>query len=109
MVAGIDHVRILPASASDDFTLQPATLAAAMDEDMAAGLIPCFVCTTIGTTSSCAVDPVGPLSQLARARGAWTHVDAAYAGSASILPEMDQHFQVQLLPDTCRLWHATYT
>lgn len=98
MVAGMDHVRILQASPADGYALSPAALAAAMDADLAAGRLPCFVCATIGTTSSCAVDPVGDLGEVARARGAscrpWLHVDAAYAGSASILPEMDEHFKV---------------
>jgi aromatic-L-amino-acid decarboxylase len=35
-----------------------------------------------------AVDPVATIAPLARARGAWVHVDAALAGSALILPEM---------------------
>jgi aromatic-L-amino-acid decarboxylase len=64
-----------------DGALDPAALRAAIEEDRAAGRVPCFVCATIGTTSSGAVDPLTPLP------GVWLHVDAAWAGSACICPE----------------------
>jgi hypothetical protein len=49
--------------------MQPEVLEEAIAKDLAAGLIPCFVLSTIGTTSSCAVDPVGPLAVVARKHG----------------------------------------
>ncbi|PNW88416.1 hypothetical protein CHLRE_01g028423v5 [Chlamydomonas reinhardtii] len=92
MIVGIDHVRLLPASPQHDWALQPQALQAAIEADVAAGLIPCFVMATIGTTSSCAVDPVAQLAAAAAGSGAWFHVDAAYAGSAALLPEQRHHF-----------------
>lgn len=65
MVAGIDHVRVLPATSATCYALQPEDLDRAMAEDAAAGLVPCYAMATIGTTSSCAVDPVGLLGQVA--------------------------------------------
>ncbi|KAG2493805.1 hypothetical protein HYH03_008024 [Edaphochlamys debaryana] len=91
-IVGIDHVRVLPASEAHDWALQPEALRAAMEEDVKAGLIPCFLQVSIGTTSSCAVDPVGGLAAVANEYGVWTHVDAAYAGSAALLPEAREHF-----------------
>ncbi len=37
-----------------------------LKEDLDAGLLPCFVCASIGTTSSCAVDPVAELAEVAK-------------------------------------------
>lgn len=62
-----------------------------MLSDLAIGLIPLFLCATIGTTSSTAVDPVGPLSNVAKRYGVWVHIDAAQAGCACICPEC-RHF-----------------
>jgi aromatic-L-amino-acid decarboxylase len=49
------------------------------------------VCSAIGTTGTTAVDPVRSIGEIARNHGMWHHVDAAYAGSAMILPEMRHH------------------
>nr|KJB73040.1 hypothetical protein B456_011G211000 [Gossypium raimondii] len=50
-----------------------------------------FLCATIGTTSTTAVDPIRSLSEVTKEYGMWIHVDAAYAGSACICPEY-RHF-----------------
>ncbi|MQM06824.1 hypothetical protein Taro_039653, partial [Colocasia esculenta] len=92
-IAGIPscNVRILPTRREDDFGLSPETLRAAMKADAEAGLVPTYVCATVGTTSSTAVDPVGAVSEVAAGHGAWVHVDAAYAGSACLCPEFRHH------------------
>jgi aromatic-L-amino-acid decarboxylase len=73
------------------FAMRPELLAAAMREDAAAGRTPFFVCATVGTTSSTAVDPLPPIAEAIAhhggAAGAWLHVDAAHSGSACICPE----------------------
>jgi aromatic-L-amino-acid decarboxylase len=46
------------------------------------------VVATVGTTSSTAVDPVPEIADLCEAAGAWLHVDAAYAGSSWVCPEL---------------------
>jgi len=48
----------------------------------------CALVATIGTTSSAAVDPVPTLADLCADAGVWLHVDAAYAGSAAVCPEL---------------------
>jgi aromatic-L-amino-acid decarboxylase len=84
------HLRSLGTDA--DYALRPDLLEKALREDLEAGRRPFFVCATLGTTSSGAMDPLGPLGEvLARtgftASGGWLHVDAAWAGSALVCPE----------------------
>eukprot|EP00903_Cladosiphon_okamuranus_P005441 g5426.t1 len=85
------------------YTLDAGALADAMREDMAAGLTPIFVSANVGSTNTCAVDPVRSLGEACRSfwmeerkddDGSgedrlvpWLHVDAAYAGSAAVCQE----------------------
>jgi aromatic-L-amino-acid/L-tryptophan decarboxylase len=69
------------------FAMRPDALAAAIEADLSAGVRPVCVVATVGTTSSTAVDPLGPIGEICARHGAWLHVDASYAGSAAILPE----------------------
>ncbi|KAM3749855.1 hypothetical protein ACB098_05G217200 [Castanea mollissima] len=55
--------------------------------DVEAGLVPFFLCATVGTTSTNAIDPIGPLCAVAKDFNIWVHADAAYAGSACICPK----------------------
>lgn len=71
MIAGIEHLRLVPARAANGYALDPADLEAAMAEDEAGGLVPFFHTALIGTTSSAAVDPVSALAAVAAKRGAW--------------------------------------
>jgi aromatic-L-amino-acid decarboxylase len=48
----------------------------------------CALVATVGTTSTTAVDPVPELAAACSEAGAWLHVDAAYAGSAWVCPEL---------------------
>jgi tyrosine decarboxylase len=91
-IAGIhrDSCRVVATYRDDMFALSPAELRAAMQADVDAGLVPLFLCATIGTTQTTAVDPIGELCAVAAAHGVWVHVDAAYAGSALVCPEF-QH------------------
>ncbi|HEY2930199.1 MAG TPA: pyridoxal-dependent decarboxylase [Acidobacteriota bacterium] len=58
-----------------------------IETDISAGLRPCAITATTGTTISTALDPLEPISRIAQKYGVWLHVDAAMAGSAMILPE----------------------
>ncbi len=69
------------------FAMRPDALHAAIAEDIAAGRKPICVVAAIGTTGTGAVDPVPAIAEICRAHGLWLHVDAAWAGSAFILPE----------------------
>ena len=48
----------------------------------------CAVVATIGTTSTSSVDPVPAIAGACEREGVWLHVDAAYAGSAAVCPEL---------------------
>jgi aromatic-L-amino-acid decarboxylase len=84
-VAGIRHVRLI--DVDERFALRPESLEAAIERDLAAGLVPAVVTSAIGTTATAAVDPVREVATIARRHALWHHVDAAYAGSAMICPE----------------------
>ncbi|KAM7420385.1 hypothetical protein PAMA_014892 [Pampus argenteus] len=58
-----------------------------VEEDKAAGLIPFYLCATLGTTPSCAFDHITELGPICNKENMWMHIDAAYAGSAFICPE----------------------
>ncbi|XP_047111788.1 aromatic-L-amino-acid decarboxylase-like [Schistocerca piceifrons] len=61
----------------------------AMEKDEHNGLMPCFVCATLGTQTTCAFDNLHEIAMECRRKTAvWLHVDATYAGNALICPEM---------------------
>ncbi|MBA2627645.1 MAG: aminotransferase class V-fold PLP-dependent enzyme [Gemmatimonadales bacterium] len=82
---GLENLRLVPVDST--WALDPARLAALMAADVADGCIPACVIATVGTTSSTGLDPIRAIGEICRQHGAWLHVDAAYAGSAAILPE----------------------
>jgi aromatic-L-amino-acid decarboxylase len=86
-IAGIgrDNLRLIPTDAS--FAMDANALARAMQNDRDAGLTPFFVCATVGTTSSNAVDPLTKIGPICQRFGAWLHVDSAMSGSAALCPE----------------------
>nr|WGU11341.1 tyrosine decarboxylase 2 [Crinum x powellii] len=88
-IAGIypENFRVLNADHSSNYAFVPEMLADAISNDLSADLIPFFLCATVGTTSSAAVDPLSELGKISKANRMWFHVDAAYAGSACICPE----------------------
>jgi len=51
------------------------------------------VVATVGTTSTTSVDPVAAVVEACRSAGVWVHVDAAYAGSAMVCPELRWAFE----------------
>ncbi|KAK0580205.1 hypothetical protein LWI29_037968 [Acer saccharum] len=92
-IAGINpkNFRAIKTSKSSSFCLSPDSLQETIGSDIEDGLIPLFLCATIGTTGITAVDPLQQLGDVAKRYGIWVHIDAAYAGSACICPEF-RHF-----------------
>jgi aromatic-L-amino-acid decarboxylase len=86
MGIGQDGLRKVPADGS--FRMDVAALARAVAEDRAAGWTPFAVTATVGSTSTTSIDPVPEIADLCRREKLWLHVDAAYAGSAAVAPEL---------------------
>jgi aromatic-L-amino-acid decarboxylase len=88
---GADNVRHVAVDA--DFAIRPDALRAAIEKDRAAGMRPCAIVASVGTTTTTAVDPLKAIGAVAKEFGIWLHVDAAMAGSAMILPECRWMFE----------------
>jgi len=82
---GRKNFRRIPTDAR--FSLIPEKLEEALVRDKDAGLVPACVMATVGTTSSGAIDPLRAVGEICRKYGVWFHVDAAWAGTAALLPE----------------------
>lgn len=87
LTLGLGKAGVRKIPVDDAFRMDPAALAAAVREDRAAGWLPFAVSATVGTTSTTSVDPIPEVAAICAREGLWLHVDAAYAGSAAIVPE----------------------
>lgn len=75
-------------------SLRKETLIDAMEKDKANGLVPFFVSTILGSTSSCSFDNLQEIGPVCKAEPCtWLHVDAAYAGNAFICPELKHYLK----------------
>jgi len=84
-------LRQIPSDA--EFRMDAAALARAIGEDRRAGFLPFCVVATVGTTSTSSVDPVPEIAEVCERERLWLHVDAAYAGSAAVVPELQHHLR----------------
>src|ERR1700751_5199797 len=91
-IAGLGAANLRAIPVDENFALRPDALARQIAEDQSAGRIPCFVCATVGTTSSNAIDPVAEIARICREQKLWLHVDAAMSGTAALCPEF-RHIQ----------------
>ncbi len=82
---GRDNLRLI--EVDDEFAMDPEKLRQAIRADRGAGKTPAFVCATVGTTSSGAIDPVPAIGAICREERLWLHVDAAMSGTAALCPE----------------------
>jgi aromatic-L-amino-acid/L-tryptophan decarboxylase len=82
---GRSNLRLVPFDG--EYAMRPDALEEAVRADLAAGVRPCAIVATVGTTATTALDPVRGIAAVAQRHGIWLHVDAAMAGSAMILPE----------------------
>jgi aromatic-L-amino-acid decarboxylase len=86
-IAGIGKHNLRSIAVDNKFAMRPSELRRAIEKDINEGLTPAFVCATVGTTSSTALDPLTEIGSICSEFGIWLHVDAAMAGSAAICPE----------------------
>ena len=87
VVCGIGRKNLVKIGVDEQLRMKPGELEARIREDLEAGLKPCAVVVAIGTTGTVAVDPLKEVGDICKKYGIWLHVDAAYAGTALLLPE----------------------
>ncbi|HEX3107562.1 MAG TPA: pyridoxal-dependent decarboxylase, partial [Thermoanaerobaculia bacterium] len=87
LALGVGADGVIKIESDDAFRMKPEALEAALARDRAAGALPMAIVATAGTTSTASVDPVRRIGEIAAREKVWFHVDAAYAGSATICPE----------------------
>jgi len=92
IAAGLGRTTVRRIRSDSNFRMDPSALDAAIEQDLAGGARPMMIAATLGTTSTASMDPVSEIASIAARWGAWLHVDAAYAGSAAILPEVRDAF-----------------
>jgi aromatic-L-amino-acid decarboxylase len=87
-IAGLGDQQMRSVADDRAYRMRPDDLATRIAADRAVGATPCLVAATVGTTSSTAIDPVKEIGEICKREGVWLHVDAAYAGSAAVCPEL---------------------
>lgn len=92
IAAGIGLAGIRRIPSDGDFRMDPQALRNQLGADRSSGDLPVLVCATLGTTSTASVDPVAEIAGICAEHGVWLHVDAAYAGPAAALPELEPLF-----------------
>ncbi len=91
--AGIGREAVQLIATDGGGRMNPAFLAAAIDADRTAGDVPVFVAATAGTTNAGMIDPLEDCEAIARAKGLWFHVDAAWGGAGLMSPRSAVHLK----------------
>jgi aromatic-L-amino-acid/L-tryptophan decarboxylase len=101
-IAGLGVQNLHLIDVDENFAMRADLLASRIQQDRQAGLLPCYVVATIGTTSSNAIDPIPEIGRICREEGLWLHVDGAMSGSAALCPEF-RHIQdgIELADSYC--------
>jgi aromatic-L-amino-acid decarboxylase len=86
-IAGIGSQNLVKVGVDSELRLDPRLLKESIESDLKVGNKPVCVIATIGTTGVTAIDPLKKIGEICSRYGIWLHVDAAFAGSALILPE----------------------
>lgn len=90
-IAGFGRTALRLIKTDENYAMDVDDLEQKIKRDLAEGFVPCFVVAAIGTTGSTAIDPLAAIGEICNRYGIWLHVDAAYAGTAMLLPEY-RHF-----------------
>ena len=86
-LSGIGRDNLVAVATDDDGAMDPEALRAAIAADRAVGYVPCALCCVVGGTGVGASDRLETVLPIAKEEGLFSHVDAAWAGSALICPE----------------------
>lgn len=86
-IAGIGKNHLRKIEVDKNFAMNPQALEEEIKRDLKKGFTPLAVVAAIGTTGSTAIDPLKSIGQICQKYKLWLHIDAAYAGTALLLPE----------------------
>ncbi len=86
-IAGLGQQSLRLIDVDDAFAMDASSLEKAIVEDLEQGLKPFFVCATLGSTSSNAIDPIDAIAEVCERYQLWLHVDAAMSGTAALCEE----------------------
>lgn len=86
-IAGLGIENLIKIGVDDEFAMSATELEATIIQDIKNGYTPLCVVSTIGSTSSTAIDPIAAISDICKKYNIWHHIDASYAGTALILPK----------------------
>ena len=86
-IAGFGIENLVKVDVDEELAMIPSALTKAIEEDLEKGYMPCAVVAGAGTTGTLAFDPTEEIGKICQQFNLWYHVDAAYAGSAMIVPE----------------------
>ncbi|NOX89072.1 MAG: aminotransferase class V-fold PLP-dependent enzyme [Calditrichaeota bacterium] len=87
MIAGFGRQNLVKVAVDEDLRLNPKALREAVEKDRKDGKKPVAVVATLGTTGTTAIDPLKEIAAICAEYDLWLHVDAAFAGTALVLPE----------------------
>ncbi len=87
MIAGFGKNNLVKVAVDDALRMDPKALRAAIEKDLQKNYRPMAVVATLGTTGTTAIDPLKEIATVCKDYGLWLHVDAAFAGTALVLPE----------------------
>jgi aromatic-L-amino-acid decarboxylase len=88
ILLGLGQKSLRKISTNERFEMDAEKLREAIGEDKQNGFLPFCVVATVGTTSTTSIDPVEEIAKVCEENALWLHVDAAYAGSAAVVPEL---------------------
>ncbi|MGI8556089.1 MAG: pyridoxal phosphate-dependent decarboxylase family protein [Pyrinomonadaceae bacterium] len=93
ILLGLGQKSLVKIPTNECFEMDTEKLREAIRDDISAGFLPFCVVATVGTTSTSSVDPIEKIADICERNQIFLHVDAAYAGSAMIVPELQFHFR----------------
>jgi len=93
LLLGLGQKSLVKIPTNERFEMDAGKLREAIEADKRDGCVPFCVVATIGTTSTASVDPIAEIVPVCEENAMWLHVDAAYAGSAAIVPEFQKLFK----------------
>jgi aromatic-L-amino-acid/L-tryptophan decarboxylase len=85
-ILGLGNKNLRKITVDDTFAMNPGKLEQSIIRDKQDGFVPLAVVAAFGTTGSTAIDPIEPIAAICEKYGIWLHIDAAYAGTALLIP-----------------------